>query len=358
MPPILTGAAGHRQICSCRRRYVAAVTRWEAVLDEVAAKTRFSGVVRVDRGGSTELVTAYGEADRAHRVPNTIATQFGIASGVKGMTALAVVSLIDDGVLDLRTTARSVLGDDLSLIGPEVTVEHLLTHRSGIGDHVDEDAGGDIADYVLPVPVHALVDTEQYLPVLDGLPPKFHAGERFSYCNAGYVVLALIAERCSGVGFHQLVLDRVCRPAGMHDTDFLRSDELPGRAALGYLAVDGLRTNVLHLPVRGSGDGGLYSTAADVDAFWTALFAGGIVAPRRVTEMTVPRSDVPEESMRYGVGFWLAASGPTVLLEGYDAGVSFRTGHDPVADTTYTVLSNTSAGAWPVIRRLEQLLSG
>jgi hypothetical protein len=60
----------------------------------------------------------------------------------------------------------------------------------------------------------------------------------------------------------------------MHDTQFLRSDELPGRAALGYLAVDGLRTNVFHLPVRGSGDGGVYSTAADIRSMWTALFAG------------------------------------------------------------------------------------
>lgn len=240
-------------------------------LDVVAAETAFSGVVRVERDESVELVKAYGLADRAHGIANTTDTQFGIASGVKGFTALAVVSLIEDGVLELSTTARSVLGDDLPLIGPDVTVEHLLTHRSGIGDHVDEDAGGDIADYVLPVPVHELLDTEQYLPVLEGLPPKFAAGERFSYCNAGYIVLALIAERHSGVSFHELVRQRVCQPASMHDTDFLRSDELPGRAALGYLGVDGPRTNVLHLPVRGSGDGGIYTTAADVHTFWSAV---------------------------------------------------------------------------------------
>lgn len=326
-------------------------------LDVVAAETAFSGVVRVDHDENVELVKAYGLADRAHGIENTTDTQFGIASGVKGFTALAVVSLIEDGVIELSTTARSVLGDDLPLIGPDVTVEHLLTHHSGIGDHVDEDAGGDIADYVLPVPVHELLDTEQYLPVLAGLPAKFAAGERFSYCNGGYVVLALIAERRSRVGFHQLVLDRVCTPAGMHETDFLRSDELPGRAALGYLHVDGLRTNVLHLPVRGSGDGGIYTTAADMHAFWAVLFAGRIVPTHWVTEMTGPRSDVPEESMRYGVGFWLHETGPAVILEGYDAGASFRSLHDPVRHRTYTVLSNTSGGAWPIVRRLDEVLT-
>lgn len=331
------------------------MSQWTDEPDAVAAETGFSGVVRIDRAEGTEALQAYGYADRAHGIPNATDTQFGIASGVKGMTALAVVSLIADGVLDLGTTARSILGDDLPLIGADVTVEHLLTHRSGIGDHFDEDLEQDITDYVLPVPVHALLDTEQYLPVLEGLPPKFAAGERFSYCNAGYIVLALIAERHSGVSFHELVRQRVCQPAGMHDTDFLRSDELPGRAALGYLGVDGPRTNVLHLPVRGSGDGGIYTTAADVHTFWSAFMGGRIVPPTWVTEMTRPHSDVPEESMRYGVGFWLHETGPAVTLIGGDAGVSFHTTHDPVANATCTVLSNTSNGAWPVARRIGSL---
>jgi CubicO group peptidase (beta-lactamase class C family) len=273
------------------------------------------------------------------------------------MTALAVVSLVEDGMLDLATPARAVLGEDLQLIGDDVTVEHLLAQRSGIGDYLDEDEGGDVTDYVLPVPVHELATTEQFLAVLDGYPPKFAAGERFSYCNGGYVVLALIAERASSVPFHDLVAARVCEPAGMRDTAFLRSDELPGGAALGYLAADGLRTNVLHLPVRGSGDGGIYTTAADMRAFWTALFAGRIVSPDWVAEMTRPRSDPPEHSRRYGLGFWLHGSTDTVILEGYDAGVSFRSLHDPRTDTTCTVISNWTDGAWPVARHLTERLS-
>ena len=113
----------------------------------------------------------------------------------------------------------------------------------------------------------------------------------------------------------------------MDDTAFLRSDELPGRAALGYLEADGLRTNVLHLPVRGSGDGGIYSTAADISPLWRAFFAGRIVSAEWVAEMVRPRSDVPEEPMRYGLGFWLDAAADGVMLMGGDAGVSFRTEH-------------------------------
>lgn len=328
--------------------------------DEVAslaAANRFSGAVRVDRADEIELALAYGLADRAHEIANTLDTQFGIASGTKGLTALAVVSLIEEGVLALSTTARSVLGNALPLVRDDVTVEHLLAHRSGIGDYLDEETEYDIADYVMPVPAQELATTEQYLAVLDGHETKFPPGERFAYSNGGYVLLALIAERASAVPFDELVRRRVCKPAGMDDTDFLRSDELPGRAAVGYLTNDGSRTNVFHLPVRGSGDGGIYSTVGDVSSFWRAFFAGRIVSGGWVTEMTRTHSELPE-SKGYGLGFWIDRSSEAVVLEGSDAGVSFRTVHDPERTVTHTVISNTSAGAWPIARLLRERLSG
>ena len=316
----------------------------------------FSGVVRIDRDGEILYRRGFGFANRAYEVPNTVATQFGIASGVKGLTALTVVSLIADGRLELTTTARSVLGADLPLISDAVTIEHLLAHRSGIGDYLDEDEWGDVTDYALTVPGNELATTEDYLRVLDGHATKFAAGERFSYCNGGYVVLALIAERVGGAPFPDLVSERVCAPAGMHDTAFLRSDELPARAAIGYLAVDGLRSNVLHLPVRGTGDGGIYSTVADMHAFWPALFGGRIVPDEWVKEMTRPRRTTGSDAARYGMGFWLHTTSVVVWLEGYDAGVSFRTTHDPATNVTHTVIANWSDGAWPAVRAIDRLL--
>jgi CubicO group peptidase (beta-lactamase class C family) len=309
-------------------------------------------VVRVDA-----FAKAYGLAHRGAGIANAVDTRFAIASGGKGPTALAVMSLIEAGVLKPSTTARSILGADLPLIDDAATVEHLLAHRSGIGDYCDEDAGHDVNDYIMPVPVHELADTEQYVRALDGHPPKFPPGERFSYCNAGFVVLALIAERASRIPFHELVQERVLTPAGMHDTAFLRTDEPTGRAALGYLTPDGPRTNVLHLPVRGNGDGGIYSTAADIHTLWAAFFAGRIVSPDTVADMVHSRSDVPDESMRYGLGFWLHESRPTTILIGYDAGVSFRSVHDPTTGRTHTVLSNTSSGTWPMTKLLDDLVA-
>jgi CubicO group peptidase (beta-lactamase class C family) len=290
-------------------------------IDGIAAETGFSGVVHVDRAGETEFAKAYGFSNRAYRVPDTVETRFGIASGGKGFTALTVLSLVREGVLGLGTTARELLGDDLPLIAGDVTVEHLLTHTSGIGDYLDEEADLDVNDHLIGA-AHVLTTTEAFLPLLDGHPAKFGAGERFGYCNGGYVVLALLAERAAGQGYHDLVRDRVLKPFGLTRTDFLRSDELPADAAVGYL--DGLdRSTVFHLPVLATGDGGIHSTAGDMAKFWRALFTSDLA-----DVVTRPRHHVP------------------------DAGASFKSAHDPHTGTTITVLSNTSPGAWPIARRL------
>ena len=296
---------------------------------------------------------AYGLADRARSVAVTPSTQFGIASGTKGLTALMVMSLVEEGALELGTTARSLLGADLPLVDDEVTVEQLLAHRSGIGDYMDEE-NDDLPEYPMPVPVQELATTEQYLAVLGGFPMFFPPGSAFRYSNGGYVVLALLAERAAGATFHDLVRERVCEPAGLASTAFLRSDELPGEAAVGYVTVDSPRTNVFHLPVRGSGDGGIYSTVEDVSTLWAALLAGRIVAQESVTEMLRPRSDVPQESLSYGLGFWLHPATQRLELHGYDVGVSFRSIHDPAASTTWTVVSNTGQGTWPLETVLEE----
>jgi CubicO group peptidase (beta-lactamase class C family) len=288
----------------------------------------------------------------------TVDTRLAMASGSKGFTALVVHSLAADGTLPLTTLARDLLGDDLPLIDDRVTIEHLLTHRSGIGDYLDENDDYRIDDYVLAVPVHTLATSSDYLTVLAGHPQSFSPGERFAYNNGGFVVLALLAERAASTAFVDLVRQRVTDPAGMTDTAYLRSDTLPKSTAVGYIDAEGDRSNVLHLPVRGSGDGGAYTTVSDVHRMWKALRSGTVLDPDALAAAWQPRSEVPRENARYGSGFWLHVTGPAVMLEGYDAGVSFRTVHDPESDTTHTVIANWSDGAWPLTSGLDHDLFG
>lgn len=319
-------------------------------VDQKAAGTGFAGVVRLERTGTVALDAAYGLADRRHGIAMTTDNQLGMASGSKTFTALVVMRLVEQGLLGLSTTVRPILGTDLPLIADDVTIEHLLSHRSGIGDYLDEDEF-DGEDYELAVSAHRLVTTADFLPILDGYPTKFRAGDQFSYCNGAFVVLALIAERVSGRCYHDLVRDLVCSPAGMDDTGFLRSDALPGRAALGYVEVEGQwRTNVFNLPVIATGDGGAYTTTADMARFWTALISGRIVRVETLADMRRARSEPdPGESRCYGLGLWVKADSSRMTMSGADAGVSFWSSHDPERGTTATVISTTMGGAWPMV---------
>lgn len=317
-------------------------------LHVAATNSAFSGVIRVDHGGTTVLEEGFGLADRAQEIAMTSGHRLGVASISKGFTALVIGTLIDEGALTLDSAVRPMLGVDLPLVDDAVTIGHLLSHTSGIGDYLDEDEG-EITDHVLEVPVHTLEDAEDFLPVLADRAQESAPGERFAYNNAGFVLLALLAQRVAGEPFHDLVRTRVFAPAGMTESGYPRVDE-PGRdVAHGYLHEEGLRTNVLHLPVRGSGDGGAVSTAADLAAFWTALVQGRIVSPTTLEQLTAPLSVVEEEGMRYGRGFWRGLDSALLILEGYDAGVSGRTWHDPATGVTASVLSNSSEGAWPVL---------
>jgi CubicO group peptidase (beta-lactamase class C family) len=320
------------------------------LIEATAAETGFSGVVRLRTASGEHYERGFGWADRRCLVRFEPGTRAGVASVTKGFTALVVMSLVEHGQLQLDTTARSLLGSDLPLVDERVTIRHLIAHRSGIGDYLDEAAQADITDYVLTVPPHRLDSCAAYLAVLEGHPQVSPPGATFAYNNSGFALLAVLAERAAGSSYHDLVDELVCRPAGLTDTGFIRSDSVPAGVATGYLHVDGLRTNVLHMPLIGVGDGGLFTTAADLERLWDALFAGAIVSPATVRQMTTPVSDAPDNDARYGLGFWLDDSGPGVLLEGYDAGISARTRHDPTTGDTLTVISNWSDGAWPILR--------
>jgi CubicO group peptidase (beta-lactamase class C family) len=326
--------------------------RLGADLEALADEHDFSGVAAVSQDGDHLVALARGFADRANGRPNILATRFAIASATKGLTALTVASLIESGELRADTTLRSLLPDALPTVDPTVTIEQLLGHTSGVGDYLDESELGDVDEYVMTVPVHLLDSPSRYLPAIEGFPQKAAPGSGFAYNNGGFVMLSIAVEVATGRSFYDLVQERVLEPAGMDDTSFERSDRLPAGAAIGYLE-DG-RSNVLHLPVRGAGDGGAYSTTADLEALWRSLFAGRILPIPVVDRLVAPRNDVPSERRRYGLGFWLRADRDAVMLEGMDAGVSCRTVHDRPSGLGYTVISNTSSGAWPLVAYLDE----
>ena len=305
----------------------------EQDIDRVADETGFSGVVRVDRAGGVEVAKAYGFADRGGGIANTLDTRFGVASGARASPRSTVVEPDRGRRLALDTTARSVLGDDLPLdrrrgdgrapARPPVGDRRLPRRGRRRRDHRLRDDGAGARAGRRP---------RSSSRVLDGIPTKFAPGTGFSYCNGGFVVLALIAERASGSPFHELVRQRVCEPAGhgRHRRSCAPTScpEAPRSATCDR----GSAHERLHLPVRGNGDGGIYTTRRRRPrAVGRRCSPGGSSRPDGVAEMVGPAATPAEADGATGSGSGSTPIERHVMLEGYDAGVSFQTVHDPTS---------------------------
>ncbi len=204
--------------------------------------------------------------------------------------------LIEDGVLELTTTARSLLGSDLPLIDDAVTVEQLLAHRSGIGDYIDEDdEEGEITDYVLSRPVQELETTEGFLPG----PRRVSAEVRTRRATSRTATGVSSCSRCSRSGraasrsTSSSRRGSATRPGWTTPSSCAPTSSPRAPRSATSLPDGSDRTNVLHLPVLGNGDGGIYSTVADMHTFWNAFFGDQIVSDEWIAEMIRPRSDAP-----------------------------------------------------------------
>ena len=192
--------------------------------------------------------------------------------------------------------------------------EHLLAHRSGIGDYRRDEEDRVDQRLLMPVLVRDLATTDDYVRILDA-PTVFPAGERFATTTPAMSCSQHSPRQRPARPFRPRGGPRM--PTGRHtDTAFLRSDELPGRVAQGHLRSEGLWTNVLHPPVRGNGmvDS---TTVADLHVrSGRRSSPDASCARRRFARMVSPHSDWPEESRRYGLGFHLHAHTDEVFPRG------------------------------------------
>lgn len=328
----------------------------ERIIEASAAESGFSGIVCVSDGSGSRLCKAYGWRNRAERLAIEPGTRFGIASGTKAFTALAIGRLVERGRLALDDKAAAIGEGFSSWMPAEATVAQLLCHASGCYDYLDEDTMEDYDAFRLPMPWYDLDGPEDYLPAFEGGTPKFSPGERFSYSNGGYVALAAIVERVSGLPYRDFVRQEVLAPAGMVDSGFFSFDELPTNTALGYTG-EGFATNLYRMPKRGGGDGGMYATALDLEAFWRALFEGRIISKNLLDDWLAPRMTISERS-GYAYGFYRRTKDGSYYLVGGDHGVGFDTRYLPDRNLTLSILSNQSDGEEDLRSALIEYLDG
>jgi CubicO group peptidase (beta-lactamase class C family) len=326
----------------------------QAALEAQMADQPFSGALLIREGGETILAAAYGHAQIAEAIPNTIDTRFATASGCKIFTAVAALQLIEAGKFTLDTPVSDLVEIDYPL-DPAITVRHLLTHTSGMPDYYDEElmSDEDCIALVNTYPVYTWETPRDYIRLFPERPQKFPPGERFNYNNGAFVLLALIVEEHSGQPFPQVITDRVFTPAGMTDSGYFRMDALPARTAYGYIREDDgtLRTNIYALPVIGSGDGGAFVTAPDWARFWDALYGFKLLSESTTSAMLTPQIDTGHDTLdkHYGLGIWLTLRDGAMherYVVGGDFGVGMVSVRFPQYDVEATILDNIGDGVW------------
>jgi CubicO group peptidase (beta-lactamase class C family) len=226
-------------------------TKHDSYLQPYTKANDFSGVVLIAQGNRILGVREYGLADRVHGIRNRRNTAFRLASLSKTFTAAAIVILIERGAVHLQ--------DPLSHFFPEfpkadqITVEHLLLHESGVGTLDSPDI------------LRQCVSSDEMVRRIAKVPPLFAPGTSDRYSNEGYVLLAAIVERASGMSYEAFLRKNVFRPLNMKHTGVMCTEWPVSNHAVGYIA--GLGADVESLPFNQAGwngPGSLYSTADDL----------------------------------------------------------------------------------------------
>jgi CubicO group peptidase (beta-lactamase class C family) len=228
-------------------------------------------VLVAEKGAATPLwMNAFGMANLTTKSPCTPATNFRLASLTKQFTAMAIMMLAERGQMKFEDRLREFF-PGFPIWTDFITVHHLLTHTSGLLDYED----------LIPIGTREPLKDRDVLEILRKEDRTyFEPGTSFRYSNTGYAFLALIVEAVSQKRFSAFLSDNIFEPLGMHESVAYEAgiSELAHRA-LGYTprgasfeeTDQSITSTVL-------GDGGIYSSVADLFRWDQALYGETLVS--------------------------------------------------------------------------------
>jgi len=311
----------------------------DAYVDRLLKADRFSGAVAVSRGDHVVYQRAAGIASIAWNAPMRVDTKMNLGSMNKMFTSVAIAQLVAQGKMAYTDTLAKLVPDYPNQeVARRITIHQLLTHSSGLGDYFT-----DVYEGMAKNKLRAVRD---YFPLFVDKPLLFEPGARFSYSNAGFMVLGAVVEKVSGQDYFAYVRDHVYARAGMKDTDAYEMDHDTPNLAIGYTHADGdppgVWTNNLYLHVvKGGPAGGGFSTVGDLLRFASALEHGTLLDRAGVERITHKQIQLEgEEAYGYGFGVMSVRGHPAYGHNGGFDGINGSLTVVPDLQLAVAVLAN------------------
>ena len=249
----------------------------EPLIEQAIAERKMPGCVLViGRRGGIGWYKAYGHRSvEPERIAMTTDTVFDLASLTKPIaTAMSVMLLVQREQLRLDTPVAQLIPDFAAQGKQAITIQHLLTHTSGL-----------IADNALSDYEHGRDEALRRIYTLRPVEPE--VGKRFIYSDVNFILLGELIHQTTRQNLHQFTQKELFQPLGMHDTGFLPRAELRPRTAPTQQRAGQWLQGEVHDPRADklggiAGHAGLFATAADLARFAQHLLADGTTAAPRI----------------------------------------------------------------------------
>jgi len=257
-------------------------------------KKKFSGQLLVSIKGEKVISKGFSMANYELDVPNTNKTKFRICSITKQFTVVLIMQLVENGLLSLNDTLNKYIEDYPK--GDKVTIHHLLTHTSGIPDYTD----GEEYEKIFKRTSHTV---EELINHFKSFAYEFEPGEKFSYSNSGYTLLAYIIERITNKSYEENLQENIFDKLSMVDSGIDNHRKIINGRVSGYcLNEDGTRINCDFGDMsRYHGSGEIYSTIEDLYLWNDALYKGKVVSEESLNKMISKQAKMDEDNY-YGYG--------------------------------------------------------
>ncbi len=312
--------------------------------DELATGPTAGISILVAHKGKVLLAKGYGYADVDKREPATEHTVYRLGSLSKQFTAVAVLELVDQGLIRLDESIRTYL-PGYPEVGQPITPRHLLNHTSGLVSYTAQSEYWKHMNDDLP---HSTV-----LGWFASRDLAYTPGDRYVYSNSGYFVLGLIIEQVTGESYAEYVQREILDPLKLRETYYDDGKKSVSNRALGYARDEKKIVPARELNMNlAYSVGGMASSVLDIYALHTALRAGKLITPESYAIMTSPAWLNNGDFSKYGMGFHVDTWDGLHVLRHGGLVFGFKTCYYyyPKQDLTVIILMNTEEAQYRPIQ--------